>query len=256
MAMAFQHHDIKEVIRQEWDESSKSYDSRHGHGIKTEEEREAWKRELEKVLPAGQLDVLDAGCGTGEMGLLLAEMGHRVTGIDLSENMLGLARSKAKASRLKARFERGDAESLKFKDESFDLVINRHLLWTLPHPDAALREWSRVLRQNGKVVVIDGQWRDGSAENRARRLLGDLLIIALERCNPWKGWYPKETEAALPHPRGMSAEQAKAYMEETGLVSVNLTILKDIRDIQRKYMPLSQKIAYGFAYYMVNGGKQ
>jgi ubiquinone/menaquinone biosynthesis C-methylase UbiE len=256
MSMAFQHHDVKETIRQKWDESSQSYDSHHGHGIKTQEEREAWKKDLKRILPPGNLDVLDVGCGTGEMSLLLAEMGHKVTGIDLSEKMLRLARPKAKDSKLKARFEHGDAEALKFKDESFDLVINRHLLWTLPHPEIALREWSRVLRQDGKVVVIDGLWSDGSVESRARRVLGDLLILALERRNPRTGWYPKETDAALPHPRGMSAEQAKSYLEEADLKGVNLTFLKDIRDIQRKFMPLSQKVTYDFVYYMIDGSKE
>ncbi len=254
--MVFQHHDIKEAIRQEWDESSQDYDKRHGHGIKTQEEREAWMKGLGKVLPAGQLDVLDVGCGTGELSLLLAEMGYRVTGIDLSKMMLDLARSKAKASRLNARFEQGDAENLKFKDNGFDLIISRHLLWTLPHPDIALKEWSRTLRNGGKVVVIDGLWSDGSLGSLARKVVSDILILAIERKSPRKGWYPKETEAALPHPRGMSAEQARSYLEEAGLSNVRVTALKDIMGIQKRHMPLSQKVTYDFVYYMIDGIKK
>jgi 2-polyprenyl-3-methyl-5-hydroxy-6-metoxy-1,4-benzoquinol methylase len=45
--------------------------------------------------PPGRLEVLDVGCGTGEMGFLFAELGHRVTGLDLSEKMFEKARDKA-----------------------------------------------------------------------------------------------------------------------------------------------------------------
>ena len=139
--MPQQETELKEAIREKWDESSQSYDSYHGHGIKSQVERDAWKQALKNVLPKSKLKVLDVGCGTGEMSLLLAEMGHQVTGIDLSEKMLQKARSKAKASKLTVRFESGDAERLNLKDASFDLVLNRHLLWTLPHPGDALKEW-------------------------------------------------------------------------------------------------------------------
>jgi SAM-dependent methyltransferase len=40
----------------------------------------------------------------------------------------------------------------------FDLVVSRHLLWTLPHPEAAVDEWIRVLRPGGRLVVVDGQF--------------------------------------------------------------------------------------------------
>jgi ubiquinone/menaquinone biosynthesis C-methylase UbiE len=75
---------LKKAIEEKWDESSQSYESYHGHGIKSDEEREAWKQALQSVLGMGHLSVLDAGCGTGEISLLLAEMGHQGTngGID------------------------------------------------------------------------------------------------------------------------------------------------------------------------------
>ena len=55
------------------------------------------------------------------------------------------------------RFEEADAEALPFAPASFDLVVSRHLLWTLPHPEAAIDEWRRVLRPGGRLVVVDGQ---------------------------------------------------------------------------------------------------
>ncbi|MDI6896279.1 class I SAM-dependent methyltransferase [Methanocella conradii] len=103
---------VKEAIARKWDESSQTYDDHAGHGIKSDEEREAWKSVFKKVMPAGAVEILDVGCGTGEISLLLAEMGFKVTGIDLSDKMLEKARSKAAARGMEIRYEKGDAESL------------------------------------------------------------------------------------------------------------------------------------------------
>jgi ubiquinone/menaquinone biosynthesis C-methylase UbiE len=246
---------LKKAIGEKWDESSKSYDSYHGHGIKSDEEREAWKHALQSVLGMGRLNILDVGCGTGEISLLLAEMGHQVTGIDLSPKMLALARAKAKANDFKAQFEAGDAEDLVFGDESFDAVINRHLLWTLPHPNEALREWKRVLKAGGKAILIDGLWMDGSWESKLCRLIGNFSILALERKNPRKGSYSHEIDSALPHRHGMDASLARTYLEDAAFKEINLTYLREIRDIQRKYMPFAYRINYNADYYMICGKK-
>ena len=134
--------EVKSAIRSRWDVSSQKYDTHDGHGIKSAEERDAWKRVLGEALARSGLDILDVGCGTGEMSLVLAEMGHNVQGVDLSEKMLSRAREKARASRLKVKFSIGDAERLKFDPGRFDALISRHVLWTLPHPDRAVEEWN------------------------------------------------------------------------------------------------------------------
>lgn len=255
MFMSLQEKEAKVEIAAKWDESSESYDSHHGHGIKTEEERKAWIKALSTALPPIGSKVLDVGCGTGEMSLLLAEMGYIVTGIDLSEKMVQKARSKAKVSKLKVRFEPGDAEKLSFEDSSFDVVINRHVLWTLSRPKGALQEWKRVLKNEGKLIVIDSLWMDVSLENKLRRLIGDLSILILERQNPRRGWYSKETESTLPHPRGMDAQKARTYLEEAGFKGIDLAYLDNIRDLQRKHMPFSQKVTHNASYYMICGQK-
>lgn len=90
------------------------------------------------------------------MSLLCADMGHQVTGLDLSGEMLAQARKKAEVSRLTLELLTGDAEHLPFCDESFDVIINRHHLWTLPHPEIALKDWYRVLKPGERVLIIDG----------------------------------------------------------------------------------------------------
>ena len=74
--MAIRDNHIKLNIADVWDISSETYDDKEGHGIHSEIEREAWKTLFESLLPSGRLEVLDVGCGTGEIGLLFAELGH------------------------------------------------------------------------------------------------------------------------------------------------------------------------------------
>jgi len=247
--------EIKNVICSKWDLSSQNYDTHYGHGIKTLEERTAWKRILGDALPGSTLDILDVGCGTGEISLVLAEMGHNVHGIDLSEKMLARARIKAKESNLKTKFSMGDAENLNFDEGKFDAVVSRHLLWTLPSPTKAMNEWKRVLKNGGTIVVIDGKWRDSTLNCRARRVVSELCVLLLERQNPWKGWYPSELNSALPYRFGLSSEEARKYFEASNLGDVTISDLRDILEIQKIGMPLHHKIAFNWTYYLVIGKK-
>jgi len=192
--------DAKDSITEKWDRSSETYDSCPGHGIQSEREKEAWKSLLNRALGDETLDVLDVGCGTGVLSLILSEMGHNVTGIDLSEGMLGRAKEKAYDQNLRAEFRLGDAENLSFENESFDVVINRHLLWTLLDPERAVFEWKRVLKPGGKLIIIDGNWGDfNSMRRRIRRYFVSMpLILLTERKNPFRGHYGREIEEKLP----------------------------------------------------------
>ncbi len=248
--------EVKSAIRSRWDVSSLKYDTHDGHGIKTIAERDAWKKMLGRALPGSGLNILDVGCGTGELSLVLAEMSHNVVGLDLSDKMLARARDKARSSRLNVKFTPGDAESLKFETGKFDAVVSRHVLWTLPHPDEAMKEWTRVVKAGGTVIAIDGRWRDGSLPGKARRLASELGMLLCERQNPWKNWYPSELNTALPHRFGYSPDEAKRYFESSGLADVALTDLNDIREIQKMGMPLYRKIAFNWTYYLVMGKKR
>ena len=104
------------------------------------------------------------GAGTGFLALLLAELGHRVTGVDLAPGMLALARAKAArlpAGAVRPVFAPGDAVDPPLPAGSVDAVISRHLLWTLTEPQRAFANWRRLLRPGGRVVAIDGLWHGG-----------------------------------------------------------------------------------------------
>ena len=104
------------------------------------------------------------GTGTGFLALLLAELGHRVTGVDLAAGMLGLRPGEG-AARVPpgvpaaASSGPGDAVDPPLPAGSVDAVVSRHLLWTLTDPARAFASWHRLLRPGGRVVAIDGLWR-------------------------------------------------------------------------------------------------
>ena len=148
---------VKQQVAAHWDRRAAHFDDDFGHSIRTPAERAAWDRILALVVPGAALDALDVGCGTGFLALELAGRGHRVTGVDFAPAMIAESRRKATAAGAAIQFEEGDAEALPFPARHFDFVISRHLLWTLPHPEAAIDEWIRVLRPGGRLVVVDSK---------------------------------------------------------------------------------------------------
>jgi 2-polyprenyl-3-methyl-5-hydroxy-6-metoxy-1,4-benzoquinol methylase len=99
--------------------------------------------------------VLDVGTGPGRFGLFFASRGCRVTGVDLSPEMLERANGRARAAGLDARYEAraGRAEDLsEFEAGSFDVVLCMELFDHLPDLRAALRAMRRVLRDDGRFA--------------------------------------------------------------------------------------------------------
>ncbi|MDQ1251445.1 MAG: hypothetical protein QG646_524 [Euryarchaeota archaeon] len=248
---------IKELVAQRWDIASETFDTHVGHGIQSEKERDAWKRTFREVFPGKGLQILDVGCGTGELSVLFSEMGHRVTGIDISRNMLKVAKTKAETLKADIVFEEGDAETPDYDTSSFDVVFNRHLLWTLPNPKMAVENWSRVLKKGGKVVIVDGVWDNGSLRSRFRITASDLLTLIVERKDPRKGHgrYSNELKASLPHFGGAPLEKVKEYLSSTGFEKIRTFDLKDVREAQKEGMPLSERIVRSYQYYLICGRK-
>lgn len=118
-----------------------------------------WLEELGQWLPKGKtLDILDVGTGTGFFAILLAGMGHRVTGIDLTPAMLEEGRAQAAQAGLSIDFRQMDAQEPDFPEGSFDVVLSRNLTWTLPDPEKAYSQWLRVLRRGGLLLNFDADY--------------------------------------------------------------------------------------------------
>lgn len=100
--------------------------------------------------------VLDVACGTGVIARLAAEQvgsTGSVTGIDVSPDMIGVARATWAPAEPPIDWHVGDATSLPFPDESYDAVLCQMGLMFIPDRLAAVREMRRVLKPGGRVVV-------------------------------------------------------------------------------------------------------
>ena len=94
---------------------------------------------------------LDAACGTGRHAAYLAALGHEVIGVDITPEMLDVARAKAPS----ARFEIGDLNSLPLPDNSVDLAVCTLALTHFTRLEEPLAEIARVVRPGGHVVISD-----------------------------------------------------------------------------------------------------
>ncbi|NJD99641.1 class I SAM-dependent methyltransferase [Thermococcus sp. LS1] len=90
---------------------------------------------------------LDLGCGTGNYTLELKKRGFDVIGLDASEGMLEIARAKG------LNCIKGDAYSLPFPDESFDLVLSVTMFEFIHKPEQVISEIHRVLKPGGEVLI-------------------------------------------------------------------------------------------------------
>src|SRR5436853_2906236 len=157
---------LKETIAVYWDGRSEGFEQMQG--IHTRQQREKWTEFLLRTVGEPPKRVLDVGTGTGFLALLSAGLGHSVKGLDLSPGMVEQARRYAAERGLAADFAVGDAESLPEPGAAFDVVVNRNVLWTLPHPEKAVADWKRVLKPGGLIVMIDGDWFDTRFSYRAK----------------------------------------------------------------------------------------
>lgn len=100
---------------------------------------------------SSHLSVLDVACGTGDMMVELTKYGYTVTGVDLSEQMLAVARRKAAS----ARFQLADAEALPFAAASFDAVTCAFGVRNFVHLEQGLGEMVRVLKPGGRMAILE-----------------------------------------------------------------------------------------------------
>jgi ubiquinone/menaquinone biosynthesis C-methylase UbiE len=104
-----------------------------------------------QLVDARHRTVLDVGCGTGLMSAKLASVGHRVVAVDLSAAMIAKARRRYGHA---VDFIEADAEDLPFDDDAFDTLVNLISFHHYPDPQRAVAEFRRVLRPDGRLVLI------------------------------------------------------------------------------------------------------
>lgn len=134
------------------------YDSKLGSFVDKVETELA----LSLFKPKSGMKILDLGCGTGNFSIKLAEMGCKVIGIDISEEMLNQARKKIKGKDLDIEFHVMDAHNLNFSDDTFDGVFSMAAFEFIKKPQKVYDEMYRVLKKNGSLLIgtinKEGKW--------------------------------------------------------------------------------------------------
>lgn len=97
-------------------------------------------------------EVLDIGCGTGVVALTAARLGARVTGVDLTPELIERAKENAALMKVEATFQQGDAEAIPLPDAKFDFVVSQFGHMFAPQPEVAIKEMLRVLKPGGRIA--------------------------------------------------------------------------------------------------------
>lgn len=145
-----------------WDQEAATFDNEADHGLRDPLIRAAWRDLFVEWLPSALLSILDMGCGTGSLAVLLSSLGHSVTGLDSSAQMLLRAKEKSAAAGYTIPFLQQDAADPQLDEQRFDVIVCRHLLWALPQPERVLRRWASLLKPGGMLILIEGYWQTGA----------------------------------------------------------------------------------------------
>ncbi len=165
-----------------------------------------WPQEkpyLRRIFTTRGLDVLDVGCGTGEISsrVLKEYFPRTVTGVDLAEVNLRRAVSRFPAVEYPGlSFQQGDAASMQFPDDRFDVAICRHMLQAVPDPHAVVREMIRVVKPGGWLYFL--------AEDYGMLFFHPTRRDADEFFRDYGGKAAGRTGSNLRHGRTMPAELA------------------------------------------------
>jgi SAM-dependent methyltransferase len=114
------------------------------------------------TIPAGRLvkraairvgqRVLDVACGTGVVSITAARLGARVTGLDLTPELLDRAKENSRIAEVEVDWREGDVEKIPFDDATFDAVLSQFGHIFAPRPEVAIAEMLRVLKPGGTIA--------------------------------------------------------------------------------------------------------
>ena len=193
-----------------WDAEAAAFDEAPDHGLLDAHVRAAWRDLLLGVLPPSPADVVDLGCGTGSLAVLLAEHGYAVDALDFSPAMVARASAKVAGAAAPVRdlvtVRQGDAADPGLAPASVDVVLCRHVLWALPDPAHAVRRWAAALRPGGRLVLVEGDWSTGAGLTAARcaEIVGESCASVVVRHLPdprlWGRQITDERYLVVAHP--------------------------------------------------------
>jgi len=125
----------------------------------------------------GKVNTLEVGSGSGRLSCFLASKGYETTCLDYSPNALRVAVNNYRLSKNKGIFVMGDAESLPFKNGSFEVVLSTGLLEHFPDPQLVVNEMARVLKPGGcfiSDIVPEKLWSLYMSEEHISRIIKSI----------------------------------------------------------------------------------
>lgn len=137
--------------------------------------------ELLHLIPSHGLRILDAGCGPGTYGIMLAQEGNEVVGIEISPDAVQVANERAKEKGVNFSARVGDLEKLPFPDNTFDICFCGWVLHHFPDMSAAVAELARVLKPSGRIALAEPN--ESNLAVRFSRFIEDLPLL--------RGWVLK-----------------------------------------------------------------
>jgi SAM-dependent methyltransferase len=225
-------------IRAYWDEDAATYDLAAQHRPRNLFVMAAWTAALERLLPPPPVRILDCGAGTGFLSLIAARLGHRVTALDLSAAMLEQLRSAAASEDLEIEIVESRADE---PDGEFDVVMERHLLWTLREPEASLRAW-RDVAPAGTLVLVEALWGDADPIENAKRRLRQHLRRLRRELPEHHAEYPAELRSVLPLGSGTNPSTLVDLVVAAGWHRPRMVRLADVEWAERMALPMPDRL--------------
>jgi ubiquinone/menaquinone biosynthesis C-methylase UbiE len=229
--------EMSSEIRKYWDAAAETYASLDLFNS-TQTQCEAWSFLLARIFPPEQpLDIIDIGCGSGFVSLSLAALGHRVTGLDISSEMLRMCRARADARGLtNLTLALGEAENPPSGLGPADAVVSRHVLWTLPQPESAVAAWVDLTKPGGRVLGIDSLW--------SPELISDMNGQD----------YPVEVTRSLPLLHARDLDPVRNVWRRAGLENVMVEYLAWIDEALRaEASPEMAMMCRDLRFYLIEG---
>jgi SAM-dependent methyltransferase len=197
--------------------------------------------------------VLEIGAGTGFLTLLAAGLGHQVTALDLSGQMLDRLRAKAASQGLHIETVEGPADQP--PDDAFDAIIERHVVWTLPDPAATVTRW-RKAAPTGRLVLFESAWGSAAHPSEALKARGREMLRRLRRTpSAHHDAYPTSVRGALPFGSGIGPGELVELAESGGWPSTRIERLRDVEWAATRALALPDRLLGATApYYAVVAG--